>query len=89
MTYNENDPDRLNTPIRTQVVRNDSTGWIVGVLAVLAVVALIYALLPTSNEQAPRVTENAPRTERPINPTPPSMTPPTPTPPAEKPAVPQ
>ena len=87
MTYHENDPNRIERPVPTELARNDPTGWIVGALAVLAVIALVYALLP-SGEQTPRVTENAPRVDRPANPAPPAAQPPTPTPPAQKPAAP-
>jgi hypothetical protein len=86
MAYHENDPNRVDRPpLRTELVRNDPTGWIVGVVAVLAVVALIYALLPASNgpQQAPRVTEIAPRTEAPARPIPPAIPPAAP--PSERP----
>jgi hypothetical protein len=89
MAYDPNDPRRLEHPTPPEVVRSDPTGWIIGVAAVLAIVGLIYAMMPSSNDtQAPRMTENAPRTEAPAKPTP---TPPAVTPqaePSQKPATP-
>jgi hypothetical protein len=77
MAYDPNDPRRLEHPKPPGLVRSDPTGWVVGVVAVLAIIGLIYALMPSSNDpQAPRVTENAPRTEAPAKPTPPAATPP-------------
>jgi hypothetical protein len=82
MAYNENDPHRFDQPVPAELVRSDATGWIVGAIAVVAVISLIYLLLPSSSE-GPRVTENAPRTEAPAKPFPPTLPPPSP--PAEKP----
>ena len=84
MTY-ENDPNRMVDPDRParprfQYRAEDGFGWVPLILAVAAVALLIMLLLPARNDTGPRVTENAPRTERPNTPAPPS------TPPANKPA---
>jgi hypothetical protein len=78
MAYDENDPRRLDQPVPPELVRSDSTGWIIAVVAVLAIIGLVYAMLPPSGQQTtvPRVTENVPRTEAPAKPVQPT-TPPT------------
>ena len=77
MAYDENDPRRMEHPVPPELVRSDTTGWIIAVVALLAIVGLIYAMLPPSTERpVPRVTENAPRTEAPAKPVP-QATPPT------------
>jgi hypothetical protein len=87
MAYDPNDPRRLEHPEPPELVRSDPTGWIIGVAAVLAIVGLIYAMMPSSSDpQAPRVTENAPRTEPPAKPAPPAAAPPAQ--PSQKPAPP-
>lgn len=86
MAY-ENDPNRVIDPDRPGRPRfrynaGDGFGWVPTILAVAAVVLLIMLLLPARNDTAPRVTENAPRTERPTTPTTPG------TPPANRPTTP-
>ena len=86
MAYDENDPRRLDQPVPPELVRSDTTSWIIGIAAVLAIIGLVYAMLPPSGPQTPpRVTQNTPRVETPAKPTPPAMTP---TAPAEKPTAP-
>ncbi len=93
MAYDPNDPRRLEHPEPPELVRSDPTGWVIGVAAVLAIIGLIYVMVPSSNDpQRPRVTENAPRIEAPAKPTPPAVTPQAepsqkPTPPATPPTT--
>lgn len=88
MAY-ENDPNRMNDPDRPSTSKppfeytsGAGFGWIPAILAVAAVALLIMLLLPTRNDTTPRVTENAPRTERPATPTTPPANKPAPTTPA-------
>ena len=90
MAYDENDPRRMEHPVPPELVRSDTTGWIIAVVALLAIVGLIYAMLPTSTEQTvPRVTENAPRTEAPAKPVPPATPPTAPSQKPDPPTTPQ
>jgi hypothetical protein len=69
MTY-ENDPNPLDQ-LRSSYSREGGLASLIAlVLAVAVVIALIFALYPSADR--PRVTENVPRTERPLPPTPPS-----------------
>jgi hypothetical protein len=89
MAY-ENDPNRMIDPDRPgrprfQYRPEDGFGWIPMILAVAAVALLIMLLLPSRNDTGPRVTENAPRIEKPTAPTTPPANKPTPTTPAPTP----
>lgn len=89
MAY-ENDPNRMIDPDRPgrprfQYRPEDGFGWIPMILAVAAVALLIMLLLPSRNDTGPRVTENAPRIEKPTAPTTPPANKPAPTTPAPTP----
>lgn len=87
MTY-EHDPNR--TPPRRRVSYEDaSSGWGLFIIAlvVAGALAFIFMLLPASDtDDAARVTENAPKIEKPAATTTPAPTPAQP--PAAKPAPP-
>jgi hypothetical protein len=89
MAY-ENDPNRMIDPDRPgrprfQYRPEDGFGWVPMILAVAAVALLIMLLLPSRNDPGPRVTENAPRVEKPTAPTTPPANKPAPTAPAPTP----
>jgi hypothetical protein len=89
MAY-ENDPNRMIDPDRPgrprfQYRPEDGFGWVPMILAVAAVALLIMLLLPSRNDTGPRVTENAPRIEKPTAPTTPPANKPAPTTPAPTP----
>jgi hypothetical protein len=89
MAY-ENDPNRMIDPDRPgrprfQYRPEDGFGWVPMILAVAAVALLIMLLLPSRNDTGPRVTENAPRIEKPTTPTTPPANKPAPTNPAPTP----
>jgi hypothetical protein len=89
MAY-ENDPNRMIDPDRPgrprfQYRPEDGFGWVPMILAVAAVALLIMLLLPSRNDTGPRVTENAPRIEKPTTPTAPPANKPAPTTPAPTP----
>jgi hypothetical protein len=75
MTY-ENDPNRLDRLRSSYDNEGSSAPLIALALIVVFIVALVLTYRP--REDTPRVTENAPRTERPVTPSPT-------TPPAAKP----
>jgi hypothetical protein len=80
MTY-ENDPNRANRPRFRYDSDSGAWGLIVIALVVAGALAIVFMLLPASEDSSSsRVTENAPRTERPAAPPKPA------TPPANKPA---
>jgi len=88
MAY-DNDPNRIDpdrpAQSRFQYRRENGFGWVPMILAVAAVALLIMLLLPSRNDTGPRVTENAPRIEKPTAPTTPPANRPTPTTPAPTP----
>lgn len=94
MAY-DNDPNRMIDPDRPGPDRpgqsrfnyrpEGSFGWVPMILAVAAVALLIMLLLPSRNDTGPRVTENAPRIEKPTAPTTPPANKPAPTAPAPTP----
>jgi len=92
MAY-EHDPNRPNQPRSRLESQNNNWGLIVIALVVAGALAFIFLLLPASDDKTtPRVTENAPKIERPATtpaptPAPPPAKAPAPTtPPANTPA---
>lgn len=82
MAY-EQDPNRINQPRSSYQTDGGSWGLIIVALVVAAALAFIFLLLPASETPTgPKVTENAPKVERPA--TTPSPTPAQP--PAKSPA---
>lgn len=80
MTF-EQDPNRINRPRPSYESASSNWGLIVVALVVAGALAFIFLLLPASDTTTQRVTENAPKIEKP------ATTPaPTPAPPAKSPA---
>ena len=81
----ENDPDRMNQPrMREQMEASSGSMVAAGLLAAALIVLLAFSFWSGDSRTGTAVTENTPRTERPI--TPPANKPTIPTPAPETPA---
>jgi hypothetical protein len=78
MTF-EQDPNRINRPRSSYDTASSGWGLIVIALVVAGALAFIFLLLPASDTTTQRVTENAPKIEKPA-----TVPTPTPAPPPAK-----